>query len=161
VVATLLLAVAGAAAQRLKIGFVNTDRIEAESVLATRADAAMKAEFAPRERQIVELQKRIKADQDRYEQGKATMPPAELKILGESIAKRMRESDQLVYAMSADINLRRKGLSAKLVAETTATIKAIAEEGKYDLVVNNAIYAGSAIDLTDRVLKELARRAGK
>jgi outer membrane protein len=156
----LLLATVFAAAQSLKIGFVNTARIERESAQAQRANEAMKKEFEPRERQIIDLQQQIKADQERFEKGRTTMPPAELKALGASIASRMRESDHLVYTMTADIEQRRKERAGRLLEDARAAIKSIAEGEKYDLIVHEAAFARSAIDLTDRVLKEMARRTG-
>jgi outer membrane protein len=156
----LMLAATCAAAQDLKIGFVSTARIESESVQAQRALESMKKEFEPREKQIMELQKGIKADQDRFEKGKATMPAAELKTLGSSIASRMRESDQMVYGLQGDIEERRRESAAKLFEEARAVITSIAEQGKYDLIVHEAAFARPTVDITNQVLKEMARRAG-
>jgi outer membrane protein len=158
---TLALAAAGAGAQSLKVGVVNTARIERESVQAVRLAEAMKRDFEPRERQIIELQKQIKADQERFERGRTTMPPAELKALGASIATRMRESDQLVFNLTAESEQRRKERAARIFEDARAAIKVVAESGKYDLIVNEAAFARPAVDLTDRVLKEMARRSGK
>lgn len=157
----LALAAACTAAQDLRIGIVNTLRIERESVQAVRLAEAMKRDFEPRERQIIELQKQIKADQERFERGRATMPPAELKALGTSIATRMRESDQLVFNLNAESEQRRKERAARIFEDARAAIKVVAESGKYDLIVNDAAFARPSVDLTDRVLKEMARRAGK
>ena len=44
--------------------------------------------------------------------------------------------------------------------EATAAIKAVAEAGKYDLILQQATYARPGIDITDQVLKEMAKRAG-
>lgn len=158
--ATLLLAADFAAAQGMKIGFVSIARIQRESVQAQRANEAMKKEFGPRERQIIELQQQIKADQERYDQGRTSMSQAELKTLGASIASRMRESDSMVYSLTAEIEQRRKERMARLFEDANAAIKGIAEGEKFDLIVHEAAYARSAVDLTDRVLKEMARRAG-
>ena len=155
----LALAAGFAAAQATRIGYVNTARIEKESVQAVRALEAMKKEFGPREQQIIDLQQQIKADQDRFEKGRATMPAAELKALGASIASRMRESDQLVMSMSSEIDARRREYGVKLLEDASAVIKPIAEEGKYDLIVNDAVFSRPSLDITDRVLKEMARRA--
>ena len=156
----LVLAAACAAAQSPKVGFVNTARIESESVQGMRAIEAMKKEFEPREKQIVALQQQIKADQDRFEKGKTTMPAAELKALGTSIANRMRESDQMVYGLNTDIEQRRKERAAKLFEEVSAVITSIGEQGKYDLIVHEAAFVRATVDITSQVLKEMARRAG-
>lgn len=157
----LALAAAPAAAQQnLKIGFVNTSRLETESVPAQRAMDELRKEFEPREKQIIELQRQIKADQDRYEAGKGTMPAAELQALGNSISTRMRDSDNMVYGMQTDFEQRKKERGLKLIQDATLVIKAVAEQGHYDLVVHEAAFARPAVDITDDVLKEMARRAG-
>jgi outer membrane protein len=157
----LVLAAAPAVAQQnLKIGFVNTSRLETESVPAQRAMDELRKEFAPREKQIVDLQQQIKADQDRYDAGKGTMPAADLQALGNSIAARMRDSDNMVYGMQAEFEQRKKERGLKLIQEATLVIKAVAEQGHYDLVVHEAAFVRSPVDITDEVLKEMARRAG-
>ena len=156
----MLIAADFAAAQGMKIGFVSVARLQRESVQAQRANEAMKKEFEPRERQIVELQQQIKADQERFDKGRTTMSPAEVKTLGASLASRMRESDSLVYSLTSDIEQRRKERMARLFEDANAAIKMIAESEKFDLIVHEAAFARSAVDLTDRVLKEMARRAG-
>ena len=156
----LLLAVTGTAAQSLKIAFVSTARIEAESVQALRALDEMRKEFEPREKQILELQRQIKVDQDRFEKEKATMPADEMRALGNSIASRMRDSDQMVFGVQADIEQRKKERGAKLIEEAAAAIAAVAKQGGIDLVVHEAAFARPTIDITDQVLKEMARRAG-
>ena len=160
VACVLALAAAGAAAQSPKVGFVSAARIEAESVQAQRALEDIRKEFEPREKQILELQRQIQIDRDRFDKGKGTIPPAELQVLGNSIASRMRDSDQMVFGMQADIEQRKKERGLKLIEEAAGVIRAIAEQGQYDLIVHEAAFVRSAIDITDQVLKEMARRAG-
>ena len=156
----LALATAPATAQNLKIGYVNTSRLETESVQAQRAMEELRKEFEPREKQILELQGQIKIDQDKFASGKGTLPAAELQQLGNSIATRMRDSDNLVFGMQADFEQRKKERAAKLIEEAVVVIRAVAEQGKYDLIVHEAAFVRSAVDITDQVLKELARRSG-
>ena len=160
VACALMLAAASATAQSLKVGFVSTARIEAESAQAQRAIEDIRKEFEPREKQIVELQQQIQVDRDRYDKGKGTMPAAELQTLGNSIASRMRESDQMVFGVQNDIEQRKRERGARLIEEATQAITAIAKQGNYDLIVHEAAFVRAAIDITDQVLKEMARRAG-
>ncbi len=160
VMGMLMLAIGCVAAQELKIGFVNAARLENESEQAKRAMAAMKKEFESREKQIVEMQKGIKADQDRFDKAKSATPTEEMRTLGNSIASRMRESDQLVFSLQSDLEQRRKEYAAKLFEQASAAITAVAEQGKYDLIVHEAAFARAPVDITNLVLKEMARRAG-
>ena len=55
--------------------------------------------------------------------------------------------------------MRKNEARARFVAETNAIIKAIAEAGNYDLILEQAVYSSSQLDITDQVLKEMAKRA--
>jgi outer membrane protein len=156
-----MLGAACAVAQGTKIGFVNTTRIENESPQFVRAIEALKKEFQPREQQILELQKQIAAEQARFEKERDKLPPAEQQSRRNAIANMMRKSDQLAIALAEDVDRRKIERSSKLYEEATAIIKSIAEAGKFDLILQQVTYARPGIDITDQVLKEMAKRAGK
>ena len=156
----LMLGVACAAAQGTRIGFVNTARIENEAPQFVRAIEALKKEFQPREQQALEMQKQIAAEQARFEKERDKLPPAEQQSRRNTLANMMRKSDQMVVALSEDLERRKMERSSKLYEEASAVIKAVAEAGKYDLIVQQATYARPGIDITDQVLKEMAKRAG-
>jgi len=48
----------------------------------------------------------------------------------------------------------------RIIGEINTVITAIAEAEKFDLILQQAIYSSGQIDLTDRVIKEMAKRAG-
>ena len=149
-----------AAGQGTRIGYVNSVRIESEAPQFVRAIEALKKEFAPLEKQILELQKQISAEQERVEKEREKLSPAEYQSRRAAIGSMMRKSDQMAYAMAEDLDRRKIERSAKLYEEANAAIKAVAEAGKFDLILQQATYARPGIDITDQVLKELARRAG-
>lgn len=159
-IALMLLASGAAAQDRIKIGFVNGARIQNESAPAVRAMEALKKEFAPREKQILELQKQIAATREKFDKERKSLPPAEQQTRGSAIAAMMQRSDQMALSLAEDIEQRKSEESAKIINETNSVIKAIAEAGKYDLILQQAIYGSPAIDITNQVLKELAKRLG-
>src|SRR5688500_11929001 len=158
--AMLMLVALCAAGQGTKIGYVNTGRIESEAPQFVRAIEALKKEFAPIEKQILDLQKQISAEQERLEKDREKLPPAEFQSRRAAIGSMMRRSDQMAYAMAEDIDRRKIERSSKLYEEVNVAIKAVAEAGKFDQILQQATYARPGIDVTDQVLKELARRAG-
>lgn len=160
IAAVLLLAAAGSAAQEVRIGFVDTRRIEAESEPFMRALESIKQEFAPREQQIVEFQKQINADRAQFEKERDALPPAERQRRGNALANAMTKSDHMALALGEDIERRKKEALGNLVGETSAAIKTVAEAGKFDLILQQATYIRPAIDITDQVLKEMAKRSG-
>jgi len=159
-IALMLLAFSAAAQERTKIGFVNGARIQNESVPALRIMEALKKEFAPREKQILDLQKQIAAAREKFDKERTKLPPSEQQSRGREIAAMMQRSDQMALAMGEDLEQRKSEELAKIVKEANLVIKSIAEAGKYDLIVEQAIYGSSAIDITNQVLKELAKRSG-
>ncbi|HET9405371.1 MAG TPA: OmpH family outer membrane protein [Burkholderiales bacterium] len=155
----LCLAVAAdAAAQGVKVGYVNLARIERESTASQRALEVLKQEFEPRHQQVREMQQRIQAAREQFEKDRGQMPAAEAQAKGREIGDMMRQSDQRVVQISQEFELRRNELRARLIAQVKAAITAVAEAGKFDLVLQEAVFAGPAIDITDSVLKELAQR---
>ena len=156
----LALGVTAAVAQETRIGYIDTRRIERESVPFVRALETMKKEFAPREQQIIELQKQITADKERFDKEREKLPQAELTSRATAFSNAMRKSDQMTLALTEDIERRRREILAKLFSEATAAVKAVAEAGKYDLVLQQATYIRPGIDITDQVLKEMAKRTG-
>ena len=157
----LLLTATGSLAQEsIRIGYIDTRRIETESLPFVRALEAMKKEFAPREQQILDLQKQINADKERFDKERDKLPQEQLQSRANALSNAMRKSDQMTVALSEDIERRRREILGKLFAEATAAVKAVAEAGKFDIVLQQATYVRPSIDITDQVLKEMAKRSG-
>jgi outer membrane protein len=154
----LTLAAADAAAQSVKVGYVNLARIERESVASQRALEVLKQEFEPRHQQVRELQQRIEAARAQFEKDRSELPAAEAQAKGREIGDMMRQSDQRVVQISQEFELRRNELRARLIAEVRAAITAVAEAGQFDLVLQEAVFAAPTLDITDSVLKEMAAR---
>ena len=156
----LMLATTWSAAQEPRIAYIDTRRIETESAPFVRALEAMKKEFAPREQQLLEMQKQINADRERFEKEREKLSQDQLQSRANALSNAMRKSDQLTVALGEDIERRRRELLSKLLSEATAAVKAVAEAGKFDLVLQQATYVRPGMDITDQVLKEMAKRSG-
>ena len=156
----MVLAAASVYPQELNIGYVNLGRLERESVPGQKAVAALKREFAPREQEIIELQKQIKAEQARFEAEKGTLPESALAEKWKPIGEMMKKSDRMVYAMQEDIRLRKREIMVDFVRELNAAIQAVSKARDLDLVVQEAVYSSKRIDITDQVLAEMAKRGG-
>jgi outer membrane protein len=155
----LLLAAVSASAQSLKIGFVNGFRIEAESEQTKQAIELIKKEFAPREQQLQALQKQgveLRAELDR--EG-TKLKPAEVQAREKRLAALSQQFEQMQRSFAEDMEFRQREARARLIGEINAVVSAIAEAEKFDLIVQQAIFTSSQVDLTDRVIKELAKRA--
>ena len=152
--------IAGAAwAQPIKIGYVNVLRIENESALAKQSLELLKKEFGPREQQLAEMQKTGNALQADLEKNAATMPAAERIAKEKRITAMLQQYQQMQRSMAEDFEVRKRESFGGFLAEVNTIIKNIAEAGKYDLIIQQAVYNSAATDITEEVMKELAKRA--
>jgi outer membrane protein len=148
-----------AVAQSTKIGYVNVARIENESALAKQSMDQLRKEFAPREQQLAEMQKQGNALQADLEKNSATMPAAERQTKEKRIAVMLQQYQQMQRSMAEDFEVRKRESFGGFLGEVNAIIKTIAEAGKYDLIVQQAVYNSKQTDITEEVMKELAKRA--
>ena len=158
IVALLLLTAASAMAQSLKIGFINAFRIEAESETTKRVIEQIKKEFAPREQQLQALQKQGVELRSELEREADKMKPADRAAKEKRLAALSQQFEQMQRSYSEDMEFSQREARSSLISEIGAVINAIAEAEKFDLVLQQAIFASTQIDLTDRVMKELAKR---
>ena len=148
-----------ASAQPLKIGYVNGARVEGESALTKAAIEQMKKEFGARQQQLQDLQNQGSALQNELEKDGQKMPPAERQTKEKRLAALAQQFEQQQRSYAEDVDVRQREFRAQVIGEINAIIKNIAEAGKFDLIVQQAIYSSAQIDITDQVLKEMAKRA--
>ncbi len=156
----MVLAAAPVHPQDLKIGFVSLGRLEQESVQGQKAIGLLKQEFAQREQEILDLQRRIKEERARFEAEKGTLPASALAEKWKPIAEMMKKSDRMVYAIQEDMRLRRRQIMVDFVRELNAAIQTVSKAQNFDLVLQEAVFNSKRIDITDQVLAEMAKRAG-
>ena len=150
---------AHAGAQVLKIGYVNVTRIESESAMAKQAAESLKNEFAPRERQLQEMQKQGNDLQGDLEKNSAKMPAAERQEKEKRFAAMAQQYQQAQRALFEEVEARKRESFAIFIGEVNGIIKNIAEADKFDLIIQQAVYSSSQIDITEQVLKEIAKRS--
>jgi outer membrane protein len=139
-----------------KIGFVDADRINRESVPADRATKKLEKEFATREQDLRRLEQQIKALQGQLEKDALIMSESDRRNREQELGRQTREFQRLQREFREDLNLRRNEELAALFERANRVIRQIAEAEKYDLILQEAVYRSPRIDITDRVLKALA-----
>ena len=160
IVAALVLAPGLAAAQQTKIGFVNVARLISESPQAGTAMAQLQEEFAPRQREIVALQKAFQDKQEQIQRDLEVMGPEERRNAERDLRKEERELARSVEELNEDANLRRNEELATLQRELLREVAAYARDAGFDLVVGEGVfYASPAVDITDRIIERL--KSGK
>ena len=152
----LLLAVAAPAAAQVKIGFVNTERVFREAAPAKRAQQKLEREFATRNTELTKLEKQGRDLQTELERDTVTLTESVRRDKERMLADISRNFQRLQREIREDMNLRRNEELASVQERATRVITQIAEQEKFDLVVQEAVYASSRIDITDKVIRALA-----
>ncbi len=148
--------VSHAQAADLKIGFIDADRINRESVPAERATKKLEKEFAPREQELKKMEQQIKNLQAQLEKDGLTMGESDRRNKETELGRQTREFQRLQREFREDLNLRRNEELASLFERANKVIKQVAEAEKFDLILQEAVYRSPRIDITDRVLKALS-----
>jgi outer membrane protein len=158
---TALLAVTalGVAAQpattTMKIGYVNTERILREAAPAVRAQRKIEAEFQKRDQELAKFADQLKKMQDDIEKNSVTMSEAQRRNREREFGELNREFQRKQREFREDLNQRRNEELAQVVEQANRVINQIADQEKFDLILQDAVYRSPRIDITDQVIKAL------
>lgn len=152
----ILLAVAVPAAAEVKIGFVNSDRLMRDAAPAVRAQKKLEKEFEKREQELQKTAKQLQDMQAGLEKNGVTMADSDRKNNEREFNDLNREFQRRQREFREDLNQRRNEELASVIERANKAIKQIAEQEKYDVIFQDAVYANPRIDITEKVIKALA-----
>jgi outer membrane protein len=138
-----------------KIGFVNTQRILREAAPAVRAQKKIESEFAKRDQEMARMADQLKKLQDELERQGVTMAESQRRTKEREFADMNRDFQRRQREFREDLNQRRNEELAQVVEQANRVIRQIAEQEKFDIIFQDAVYASGRIDITDRVIKAL------
>jgi outer membrane protein len=147
-----------AGAVEYKIGFVNTERVFREAAPAKRAQQVLEREFSVRNAELGRIEKQGRDLQTELEKENVTMPEATRREKERQLADISRNFQRLQREIREDLNLRRNEELARVQERATRVINQIAEQEKFDLIIQEAVFASGRIDITDKVIRALADR---
>lgn len=148
-----------AQAQELKIGYVNSDRVLREATPAKAAQAKLEAEFGKREKDLNDMAQRLKAASDKLEKDAPTLSESERTRRQRELVEQDREFQRKRREFQEDLNQRKNEELAAVVERANKVIKQIFEQEKYDLILQEVVFAGPRVDITKKVIDAL--NAGK
>lgn len=144
----------------VKVGFVNTVKLMEEAPQAKAAISKMEGEFAPREKELVAIQRDIKTAEDKLSRDAAVMSDGDRTKVERDLVNRKRELKRSQDEFREDLNIRRNEELAKLQRRLYDTIVDLAKADNYDLIVSEGVvFASTRIDITDAILTRL-KKAG-
>ena len=152
---SLAFALPAAAQAEAKIGFVNTARILRDAAPAVKAQKRIEQEFAKRDQELAKTAEQLKRMQDDLERQGITMQESQRRAKEREFNDLNRDFQRRQREFREDLNQRRNEELAQVVEQANRVIRQIAEQEKYDIIFQDAVYANPRIDITDRVIKAL------
>jgi outer membrane protein len=150
-----LCAVTPAIAQELKLGYVNSERVLRDSAPAKAAQAKLEAEFGRRERELNDIRNRLKAAGDKFEKDAPTLPESEKTRRQRELVDQERDLQRKQREFQEDLNQRKNEELAAVVERANRVIRQIFETEKYDAILQEVVFAGPRVDITDKVIRAL------
>jgi len=138
-----------------KIGFVNTERILRDAVPAKRAQKKIESEFQKRDQELGRMAEQLKRMQDEMERSAVTLSESQRRTKEREFGEMNREFQRKQREFREDFNQRRNEELQSIIERTNRIIRQMAEQEKYDLIVQEAVYFNPRIDITEKVLRAL------
>ena len=150
-----------AQAQEAKIGFVNLDRVLRDASAAKAAQVKLEAEFSRREKELVDGESRLKTASDRLERDVATLSECERLRRQRELVEQDRDLQRKRREFQEDLNQRKNEELSTVLDRANRVVKMIFDQEKYDLIVQEAVFASPKVDITDKVIKAMNAGTGK
>lgn len=155
------LAVPAFANEANKIGYVNTQRVFRDAPAAVKAQK-LDAEFSRRDQDLQVVAKKLQTLQENLEKNGVTMSESERRNKERELNDLNRDFQRRQREFREDLNLRQNEEMAAVLEKANKAIKQIAENEKFDLILQDVVWVSPKLDITDKVIKALSDdKAGK
>ncbi len=152
-----LLLVANVSFADLKIGVVNIPAVLEKAPQAEKAKKRLEQEFKPRDNQLVSQQKEIQSMQEKLKKDASVMSESQRNRMETDIQNKMRDAKRSQQEFSEDFNARRNDELGKLQKRIVESIRAIAKDQEFDLILTDGvIYSSPQMDITSQLQQKLS-----
>lgn len=139
----------------LKIGVVNVGKLLEQAPQSKVVTDKLQKEFEPRQKTLLAARQKLQTQQETFQKDQAVMGEEERVNLERQIREGQRDLQRDENEYLEDLNARRNEELGKLQREVLQRVQAYASAQKFDLVVADAIYFSSAVDITAAVVTAL------
>lgn len=146
----------------LRLGYVDAARLLEEAPQAEQATKRLKEEFAPREEDMLALQKDIAEAEEQLRLNADVMTEDGRRKIERDVIANKRDLRRVQDEFREDLNFRRNEEIAKIQVLVRQIISQVGKEEKFDLILFEGIaYADDRIDLTNMILGRLEKEMQK
>ena len=146
---------AQAQAEDFRVGFVNTDRIFREANTAKAAQTKLEQEFSRREKDLNDMGVALKGASERFEREAPTLSETQRAQRQKALIDQDREFQRKRREFQEDLNARKNEELQQVLERANRVVRQVAEQEKYDLILQEAVYINPKHDITDKVIKAL------
>ena len=158
-VAALVLGSAPAAAQGIKIGFVNSQKILAEAPGVAQVQQTLQAEMTRMRAPLDSMEQRLNAANTAFQQQQATLTPAAREQRQTELQQQFAAYQQRGQQLQEQAQQRQQQLIQPVMQQINTAIEALRREGGFTMIVDSSqggiVTVDPALDLTDRVLQRM------
>ena len=152
---SMMLAASAVQAQELKIGYVNSERVLREANLAKAAQIKLETEFGKREKDLRDLEGKLRGAAEKLEKDAPTLSEAERGRRQRDVVEQERDLQRKRREWQEDLTQRKNEELSAVVEKANRVIKQIFEAEKYDLILQDAIHFSPRVDITKKVIDAL------
>lgn len=138
-----------------KIGFVDFDRVLAEAQPAKVAQQRLEREFSRREKALDQEGERLKNAYDQFDRDSPGLSVPERGRRERSLAQDDRAYQVKRRSFQDDLAQRKNEELSSVIQRANAVMKQIFDREKFDLILQEAVFASPRIDVTQKVIDGL------
>jgi len=153
--ASMMVATSAVQAQEMKIGFVNSERVLREANLAKAAQIKLEAEFGKREKDLRDLEAKLRGAAEKLEKDAPTLSEAEKGRRNRDVVEQERDLQRKRREWQEDLTQRKNEELSAVVEKANRVIKQIFDAEKYDLILQDAVHFSPRVDITKKVIDAL------
>ena len=141
-----------------KSAFINPNVIIEQAPQAVAASKALEQEFSQRDNNLRSAAASIQELEKSYQNDSAIMSAEQKKKMEDQIVQLKRKFQFDQQSVNQDLQKRRQQVLQELQKTISIVIRKYGEEQGYDFIFTEGVaYASEEVDITDEILKELAK----
>ena len=139
-----------------KIGVMHVERIMRQSKPAREAKARIEQEFKARDADITRKEQEVQAAAAQFAKDRVTLSPGDAANRERALDLRTRDVQRLRQQFTEDLRARQFEELNRLKERLDQVLTRLARDEHYDLILQDALWVGKKVDITDEVIKALA-----
>ena len=142
-------------ADPVKIGVVDLQKVIQTSNQMKVIQQKLEKEFKPRRDKLMEVETSLKEDMAKFERDRTVMSSTQKKDLEKKIVATQQQFERDGHQYQQELSTAHNEAMESLYSKVRSTISKIAQEEKYDLIIQKdaAPYSAEILDITQKVVK--------